>query len=179
MPGVHLAACCLAGRPGLYLLWLYLLWQGALIAVNFFLAFRGVQIWQLIQKVKVIQILHRVGWVAPLTQKGGRVLHGLTMPVRSLLRGVTTPGRAVASTLANRKAEELALEVAAAAAARTWRPFSAPVTTAWRRGLPVKSGLPSPAEHPPPPLPPSPPRTTMGLASSALTLLRSLLGKYS
>lgn len=106
--------------------------QGALIAVNFFLAFRGVQIWQLIQKVKVIQILHRVGWVAPLTQKGGRVLHGLTMPVRSLLRGVTTPGRAVASTLANRKAEELALEVAAAAAARTWRPFSAPVTTAWR-----------------------------------------------
>ena len=73
----------------------------------------------------MVQILHRVGWVAPLTQKGGRVLHGLTLPVRSIIRGVTTPGRAVATTLANRKAEELALEAAAVAAARTWRPFSA------------------------------------------------------
>ena len=104
----------------------------------------------------MVQILHRVGWVAPLTQKGGKVLHGLTMPVRSLLRGITTPGRAVATTLANRKAEELALEAAAAAAARTWRPFSAPVTTAWRRDLPVKSSPPGPAvELPPLPRPPT------------------------
>ena len=58
----------LSRRAPWSLLWQSLTWQGALIAVNFFLAFRGVQIWQLIQKVKVVQILHRVGWVAPLTQ---------------------------------------------------------------------------------------------------------------
>ena len=57
----------LSRRAPWSLLWQSLTWQGALIAVNFFLAFRGVQIWQLIQKVKVVQILHRVGWVAPLT----------------------------------------------------------------------------------------------------------------
>ena len=119
------------------MLWPYALWQGALIGVNFFLAFRGVQIWQLIQRVKVVQILHRVGWVAPLTQRGARVLHGVTMPVRGLLRGLTSPGRAVAATLAHRRAEEAALEAAAAAAARRWRPLSAPLTTAWRCGLPA------------------------------------------
>ena len=85
------------------LLWRYSLWQGALIGVNFFLAFRGVQIWQLIQRVKVIQILHRVGWVAPLTQRGGRLLHATTLPVRGLVRGLTSPGRAVAATLAHRR----------------------------------------------------------------------------
>ena len=89
------------------MLWRYSLWQGALIGVNFFLAFRGVQIWQLIQRVKVIQILHRVGWVAPLTQRGGRLLHATTLPVRGLVRGLTSPGRAVAATLAHRRAEEL------------------------------------------------------------------------
>lgn len=35
--------------------------QGALIAVNLFIAYRGVQIWQLIQRVKVVDVLQRVG----------------------------------------------------------------------------------------------------------------------
>lgn len=106
--------------------------QGALIAVNIFLAFRGVQIWQLIQKVKVIEILHRVGWLDPLTRRGAGVIRGLTMPMRSALRGLNAPGRAVGKALAERKADDLALEMLRLSRARTWRPLSAPITTAWR-----------------------------------------------
>ena len=154
-------------------------WQGALIAVNIFLAFRGVQIWQLIQKVKVIEILHRVGWLDPLTRRGAGVIRGLTMPMRSALRGLNAPGRAVGKALAERKADDLALEMLRLSRARTWRPLSAPITTAWRRGQLSRSGLPATELAPPPPPPRSlrhrhscasrlSPRTTTALASSAL-----------
>lgn len=86
--------------------------QGALIAVNIVLAFRGVQIWSLIQRVKVVPWLQRIGWVG--SWRKNRLVRLATAPLRTTLRGIMFP----AKVAAERAAREAAAREAARRAAR-------------------------------------------------------------
>jgi len=60
--------------------------QGGLIAFNLVMAFRGVQIWNIIQRVKVIDTVQRLHWVDPATRYVARVLSPITSPIRLAIK---------------------------------------------------------------------------------------------
>ena len=67
----------------------------ALMALNVFLAVRGVQIWHLLQRVGFEGWIHTIAYHAPWTRRVARVMNVATMPVRHALRPLRMPLRPI------------------------------------------------------------------------------------
>ena len=53
------------------------------------MAFRGIQIWNIIQRMKVIDTVQRLKWVDPFTRHAARALKPITSPIRLAFRSFT------------------------------------------------------------------------------------------
>jgi len=60
--------------------------QGALVLANCFLVWRGLAIWNIIVKIKIIDTVQRLKWLDPATRHGASVLRPVTMPLRLLFK---------------------------------------------------------------------------------------------
>ena len=92
--------------------------QSGLIAVNLILAFRGVQLWRLIQRIDLVEWINRISPAFPLTGRAIGVVRWVTMPVRQIIRPFAIPLRPLAAMRARRAAAEAARRAALLEAAR-------------------------------------------------------------
>jgi len=109
--------------------------QGALIGLNMVMAFRGIQIWNIIQRVKVISVVQRLRWLDPVTRAGARLLMPITSPIRVAVKPLTLYRARLA-----RKAEEQALRELAARRAQTLgvlvdNPLTRSCKRTWHAGM--------------------------------------------
>lgn len=83
--------------------------QAGLLAINVVMIFRGLQLWTIIKKIRVLETVQRLRWMEPLTRHTGRALKPIVVPVKLAFRPV-----ALYRARAEREAQAALLREAAA-----------------------------------------------------------------